>query len=291
MYDICCIGHITSDKVVNPGAVMHMPGGTAYYFSCAISGLDVSYLLITALAPAEMPYVDDLRDKGIKVNVQPSANTVYFENIYAQNQDERTQNVWAKADAFTMAQIQQENARIFHLGPLLADDISVELIKNIAAKGRISLDVQGYLRKVENNKVQPADWPDKKEALQYVDILKADVAELLALTGQRQVSDGAMLAADWGVKEVVVTNGSQGSLIYSGGIFYTIPAYRPQIIVDATGCGDTYMAGYLYKRSKGAGIQQAGEFAAAMAGLKTASPGPFTGIEEDVQQFLADSDP
>ena len=39
----------------------------------------------------------------------------------------------------------------------------------------------------------------------------------------------------------------------------------------ATGCGDTYMAGYLYQRLKGAGIQDAGEFAAAMATLKLGS--------------------
>ena len=199
MYDICCIGHITSDKVVTTNSVMHMAGGTAWYFSCALSRLDVGYLLVTVLAPAEMHYVIDLRNKGIEVNVQPSAHTVFFENIYAQNQDERTQNVWAKADPFTIAQTVPVSARIFHLGPLLADDISTELIKTLAAKGRVSLDVQGYLRKLENHKVYPTNWPDKKEALQYADILKADVAELQALTGRKEVSEGAKLAAGWGV--------------------------------------------------------------------------------------------
>jgi sugar/nucleoside kinase (ribokinase family) len=169
---------------------------------------------------------------------------------------------------------------------LLADDISTGLIKTLAAKGRVSLDVQGYLRKLKNHKVYPTDWPDKIEALQYVDILKADIAELQALTGKKEVSEGAKIVAGWGVKEVVITNGSQGSLIYSDGVFYTIPAYCPPIIVDATGCGDTYMAGYLYMRIKGAGIQQSGEFAAAMAGLKTATSGAFVGTEEEVIGFL-----
>ncbi|HEY8782619.1 MAG TPA: PfkB family carbohydrate kinase [Mucilaginibacter sp.] len=287
MYDICCIGHITSDKVVTTNSVTHMAGGTAWYFSNALSKLDVSYLLVTVLGASEMHYVTALRDRGIEVNVQPSAHTVYFENIYAQNQDERSQNVLAKADPFTISQIQSVKSRIFHLGPLLADDISTELIKTLAAKGRVSLDVQGYLRKVENCKVYATDWPDKIEALRFIDILKADEAELQALTGQKEPSEGAKMVAGWGVKEVVVTNGSQGSVIYSDGVFYTIPAYSPQRIVDATGCGDTYMAGYLYRRIKGANIQQAGEFAAAMAGLKTASSGPFIGTDKDVMQFLA----
>jgi len=47
------------------------------------------------------------------------------------------------------------------------------------------------------------------------------------------------------------------------------------------------MAGYLYQRiKKDAPIQQAGEFAAAMAGLKTMSPGPFVGTEDEVIRFL-----
>jgi sugar/nucleoside kinase (ribokinase family) len=286
MLDLCCIGHITSDKVVTTKTTMHMAGGTAFYFSYAVSKLDVNYLLVTALAPAEMQYVADLRDKGIEVKVQPSAHTVYFENIYAEDQDQRTQNVLEKADPFEIEPLQTVDAKIFHLGPLLADDISTALIKNLAAKGRVSLDVQGYLRKVVNKKVHAVDWPGKKEALQYVHTVKADVAELQALTGLIDTEQGAKLLADWGVKEVVITNGSGGSIIYSEDESFTIPAWRPRIVVDATGCGDTYMAGYLYRRVKGDTIQHAGEFAAAMASLKMEHPGPFTGTEEDVIQFL-----
>jgi sugar/nucleoside kinase (ribokinase family) len=286
MYDICCVGHITSDKVVNTQSVLYMPGGTAFYFSCALSKLNVKYLLVTALAETEIHYVTDLQEKGIDIKVQPSAHTVYFENIYAENQDERTQNVLQTADPFSIQPIESVDAKVFHLGPLLANDFSAEFVKSLVGKGLISLDVQGYLRKVENKKVYATDWGVKKEILPHVDILKADVAELRALTGHDDVYAGAKILADWGVKEIVITNGSQGSMIYNDGIFYTIPAYSPKIVVDATGCGDTYMAGYLYKRVKGISIKESGEFAAAMSGLKTAMTGPFMGTEEDVQSFL-----
>jgi len=289
MFDICCIGHITADKVVTPQSVKYMPGGTAYYFSCAVAKLDISYILATALAPAEVHYVQELRNLGINVQVKPSAYTLYFENIYGSDPDERTQNVLQKADAFHIDQLRQIDAKIFHLGPLLADNISIDIIKALATKSTVSLDVQGYLRKVVNNKVYAANWPDKQEALQYIRTLKADEAELKALTNCNDVYDGARSLADNGVKEVVITNGSKGSFIYSAGVFYTIPAYRPKIVIDATGCGDTYMAGYLYKRLKGAGIQQSGEFAAAMASLKMEVAGPFTGIEEDITRFLVDN--
>src|SRR6202000_2853568 len=282
MYDICCVGHITSDKVVTTKTVRHMAGGTAFYFFYAVCNLDVNYLLVTALAESDIKYVTHLREKGIEVKVQPSAHTVYFENIYAEDQDHRTQNVLAKADPFAIESILNVDARIFHLGPLLADDISTELIKTLSGKGRVSLDAQGYLRMVKNKKVYPVDWPEKKEALQYVHILKADEAEMEVLTGHKEVIKGAKLLADWGVKEVVITNGGMGSTIYYDAHFYNIPAYKPQTIEDATGCGDTYMAGYLYQRVKGKGIQESGQFAAVMASLKMESPGPFTGTEEDV---------
>src|SRR5882757_4557714 len=246
MYDICCVGHITSDKVVTTRSVVHMAGGTSIYFSNAIGNMDLSYILVTALGQAEMGIVSDLRAKGIEVEALPSAHTVYFENIYTENQDYRTQRVLQKADPFTVEQLLDIDARIFHLGPLLADDIPLELIKSLSERGIVSLDVQGYLRKVLDKEVVAIDWDVKKEALRYVDILKASRSEMEVLTGHTDVRKGAKMLAEWGVKDVVITLGSMGSVIYKNGIFYDIPAFSPEgSIVDTTGCGDTYMAGYL----------------------------------------------
>jgi sugar/nucleoside kinase (ribokinase family) len=154
----------------------------------------------------------------------------------------------------------------------------------------VSLDVQGYLREVRNKNVHAIDWPAKKEALQYVHVLKANESEMMVLTGETDVRKGARILFEWGVKEVVITLGSQGSVIYNGRNFYIIPAYSPiTSVVDATGCGDTYMAGYLYCRAKGKSLQESGEFAAAMATLKIESSGPFTGTEDDVMALLANN--
>ena len=286
MYDICCIGHLTLDKVVTPNSSLNMAGGTSFYFSNAIRNMDVSYVLITSLAEKEMDFVADLRYKGIEVNVSISSNTVYFENIYSHNLDHRIQKVLQKGDAFSFEHVKNIDASIFHLGPLLADDIPLDLIKALAKKGKISLDVQGYLRNIQNQDVYAIDWEDKKEALPYVNILKANEAEMEMLTGFKDIRKGAKALSDWGVKEVVITLGSKGSVIYADTVFYDIPAYVPAAEIDTTGCGDTYMAGYLYQRIKNATIQEAGEFGAAMASLKIEAPGPFTGTEADVLILL-----
>ncbi|MCE7071203.1 MULTISPECIES: PfkB family carbohydrate kinase [Dyadobacter] len=286
MYDICTIGHITLDKVVTAQSVKFMPGGTSFYFSKALRQFDVDYMLVTALAEKENHILSALRDENIQIFSQPSEFTVYFENIYSANQDHREQNVLHKAAPFTTTQMPDIEARIFHLGPLLSDDITVDLLKSLAAKGTVSLDIQGYLRYVKDQKVLYKDWADKKEALPHVSILKANEFEMEVVTGTSDVRKGAAYLADLGVKEVIITLGSKGSLIYVDNDFFRIPAYKPTAIVDATGCGDTYMAGYLSKRIQGAGVQEAGEFGAAMATLKIQSSGPFSGNAAMVEEVL-----
>jgi len=286
-HDICCVGHITLDKVVTPKNTVHMPGGTAFYFSHAIRHFnDIDYSLVTSLAESEMAVVEDLRSKNVDVTVIPSKYSVYFENIYGENQDNRTQRVLAKADPFSVSGFTDVNARYFLLGALLADDFPVELVEYLSKKGLIAIDSQGYLREVREQNVYPIDWKDKLKTLKYVHILKVNELEMEVLTGMNDIRQAAQQLYDWGVKEVLVTLGSLGSVIYDGKEFYKIPAYKPGEVIDATGCGDTYVTGYLYKRAKGESIEDAGKFAAAMATIKIQGSGPFNGTKEDVEKVI-----
>lgn len=286
MYDICGVGHITLDKVVTPRSVNFMPGGTSFYFSNAIRQMPLRYLLVTALGETEMPRVSALRELGIEVSAYTSKYSVYFENIYGDNPDHRTQRVLRKADPFSYDQVAGIDAAIFHLGPLLADDMSAGFIQQLGARSKISLDVQGMLRTVDNKNVKLIDWKNKRETLQHISFLKANDQEMEVITGCSEVREGAMMLAAWGVEEVVITLGSRGSVIYTEGQFYDIPVFIPRHLKDTTGCGDTYMAGYLSQRSLGKSPAEAGEFASAMAALKIESHGPFTGTEKDVNKFI-----
>ena len=249
-HQLCCIGHITLDKVVTPQSTVYMPGGTAFYCSHAIRHFnDIDYALVTAVGATEMKVVDQLRGIGISVTALPSQHSVYFENIYGENPDDRTQRVLAKADPFTASQLQEIEAEIYHLGSLLADDFSLEVIKELSRKGLIAVDSQGYLREVRDTHVYPVDWTDKREALQYIHFLKVNEHEMEVLTGLSDPHEAARKLHEWGVKEV---------------------------------CGDTYTIGYLYQRVSGASIEEAGRFAAAMSTLKIEKSGPFCGNKEDV---------
>lgn len=285
--DICCIGHITLDKIITPKLETYMPGGTAFYFAHALAGFDHSgFRLITSVGESEMNAVDDIRRLGIDVEVIPSRRSVYFENKYGENLNDRTQRVLAKADPFTVDKLADAKAHIFHLGTLLADDFPLETIRDLARRGTVSVDAQGYLREVRGESVYAIDWEDKLEALKYIDILKANEREMETLTGLSDPYKAAEKLAGWGCREVLLTLGDHGSLVYADGQFYPIPAFEVDNVVDATGCGDTYMAGYLYMRSRGASYKEAGRFAAAMCSLKLAHTGPFTGTESDVRTLI-----
>lgn len=286
MFDICCIGHITSDRIVTPGSEVHMPGGTAYYFSHAVRNMGLRYLLVTALADADKPYVHSLEQLGIEVVSLPSRHTVCFENIYSQNQDHRIQKVSRQADPFMPEYFSEVHASVFHLGTLLADDMPPQLITALASRAEVSLDVQGMLRTVVNGRVEPVDWAGKTQLLPFISYLKANEEEAEVLTGSTDPYKSARLLAKEGVREVILTLGSKGSLVYSNGVFHTIPAYPPASVVDATGCGDTYMAGYLAQRKRGAGIPDAGRFAAAMATIKIQSSGPFSAPVAEAEKWV-----
>lgn len=287
MVDICCIGHITKDRIVTPKNEVIMPGGTTYYFSHGISHLinsskhNVKYKLIASLAEKDLKAVEDIRNLGIEVEVVNSKETVFFENIYGNNQNNRKQRVNALADPFTVEDVKEVQAKYICLGSLLPDDFPLEVVKYLSNKGAVVMDAQGYLRNVKDGKVFPCDWNNKFEFFKYIDILKVNEYEVEVLTGKKDLHQAASQLAEWGIKEVLLTLGSFGSIVLVDGVFYDIDAYEPISVVDATGCGDTYVMGYVYKRVQGADPLEAAKFATAVSTCKLENHGPFQSTEID----------
>ena len=290
MNSICCIGHITRDRIITqcPSMTTHCAGGTAYYVAWAFASLprDVDFEVVTSVSREVMPEVEKLRQAGIPVKAYESQTNVFFENAYGVNMDNRTQRVLAKSEPFTIEQLKDVEAKVFHLGTLLADDFAPEVVENLATKGDISIDVQGYMRYVEGEQVLPTTWGNKLRLLKHTAILKVNEFEYQSLTGLSDPHAAAEQIHDWGVREVIITLGGGGSLIYAEGRFYETPAYPPRQTVDATGCGDTYSAGYLYGRAKGMDYAESGRFAAAMCTLKLEHTGPFNKTVDDIWNII-----
>lgn len=306
--NIILIGHITHDHIITPELDLHIPGGTAWYAGWALQHLlttlpqgfaSVPYHLITSVSEADRSSIELMSKAGIRVHNILSPTTVYFENSYGQNMNNRQQRVLARAQAFTWENLcpivdaimaQDDSRPIFLLGSLLADDFPLEVIRQLHTLGQVVVDVQGYLREVVGEEVHAVDWSDKREALPYVDILKTNEYEMEVLTGYDEPLKAAQQLCRWGAREVLLTFGNLGSIICSADADQitttSIPAYPAHPLIDATGCGDTYTSAYILRRAQGASTFDAGCFAAATATIKLQRSGPFAGSFADVQRVI-----
>lgn len=75
------------------------------------------------------------------------------------------------------------------------------------------------------------------------------------------------------VKGLIVTKGSQGSVIYSDSQQIEIPSVKVDELIDPTGCGDAYRAGLLYGISNEMDWQSTGQLGSLMGALKITQRG------------------
>jgi len=98
----------------------------------------------------------------------------------------------------------------------------------------------------------------------HVDILFANEHEAASLCDSS--SEAAMVTLCDQVDEAVITRGADGAFVGHAGNRHDFPA-RPQgPVVDSTGAGDLFAAGYLYGRTNGYDARQSGIIASLAAG-------------------------
>ncbi|RMD88349.1 MAG: adenosine kinase [Alphaproteobacteria bacterium] len=98
----------------------------------------------------------------------------------------------------------------------------------------------------------------------HVDILFANEAELLSLFETDDFT-AAIAALHGRVKIAAITRSEQGSVILHDGAAHEIAAEPVARVVDATGAGDLYSAGFLYGYTQGLDLPMAGRIASICA--------------------------
>lgn len=78
------------------------------------------------------------------------------------------------------------------------------------------------------------------------------------------------------VPVVIVTHGSKGSTVHTRDGRIRIPRVRPSRIVDVTGAGDAYRAGFYSGLSKGLDLRRCGVLGSAVASFAVEAKGPQT---------------
>lgn len=102
--------------------------------------------------------------------------------------------------------------------------------------------------------------------LPHLDHLLPNEEQVLGLTGATELVDGLRALQELGVRAVVATRGADGAVGVDGDPHFTTAAY-PVAVVDTTGCGDAFSAGYLCGLALGQGPPEASKLGCAVAAL------------------------
>jgi sugar/nucleoside kinase (ribokinase family) len=199
---------------------------------------------------------------GLPVLWRGGSSTAAFSFRY--EGDRRVMVVDALGDPWTTSDLHGlERADWVHVGALARSDFPAKTLAALARDRRLSFDGQGLVRPDRTGPlVLDADYDP--EVLRFVSILKLAVEEARALIGEPD--EDALRSL--GVPEVVVTQGSQGSLVLADGKLEPVPARPVGGEIDPTGAGDAFAAAYLVSRSTGHAPTAAARRATALvAGL------------------------
>ena len=228
--DYLVVGHITQD-VVPDG---YVPGGTASYSSLTAHAFGLRVGILTSFAQDAI--LPDLKDIQIVSTI--SENSTVFENKY--EKDGRHQRILSRADILHPNQIPQtwSSPKIVHLGPI-ADEVDFSFLKAFP-NSFVGVTPQGWYRTWDKEgKVGFTNCIEAKHYLQYANAVVLSIEDL-------QFDEGLIADLVYGIKVLVITEGSCGARVYWNGDVRTFRAPEKEE-VDATGAGDIFATSFFVR--------------------------------------------
>ena len=268
--DLIIIGDKESSKV----------GGASYFQSFVYEEFNDDYLAIVNASNADL--INSFPDKS-KVKLILKDETHHFINEYPdkddldmRNQSTNFANIPILTDElkniFEECEIDNDDIDAFVLTPLNSNDFPIETLEFLKSFDvPIFISLQGFLRfKGEDNSMILKLSNDLGIVFDISDTIFMDESEFDIIKSEKFEDSN-----------LVITNGSKGSkIIEVDGTSIKINAVKCDNIVDATGCGDTYMAAYISAILNNKTLIESGDFASLIASKKLENYGPYKKLEK-----------
>jgi sugar/nucleoside kinase (ribokinase family) len=238
------VGNLARDRI---DGGPQRPGGCPFFAALALRLLDVEGQILTRCADADLPlFRPAVEALAMPVTLLPGAQTSAFDHAY--EGELRTTTVTGIGDPWTDDDASHLDAGVewVHVAPLLRSDFPAEALAALADGRRLSLDAQGLVRVPQLGPLAQ-DAAYDPAVLASVSVLKLSEEEARIVAGG---DFDAATAARLGVPEILVTLGSRGETVYTGGLATHLPT-SPVTDVETTGAGDAFMVGYIAARSDG----------------------------------------
>ena len=239
MRGMAVIGNLSRD-VVDGGRPR--VGGAPYHAARALRLLGGRTRVLARCAEADRrALLPPLVALGVPVLWRGAPTTAGFALDYAG--DERTLELESASAPWTAEDVAAVGrAEWVQVGALTRDDFPVEVLAALARNRRLALDGQALVRPSRVGPVE-LDADFDQSVLRHVRVLKLAQDEVAALGGEDVV-------AGLGVPELLLTFGSHGAQLVSGGRRERI-AVRRVDTANPTGAGDAFLAGYVWARAAG----------------------------------------
>jgi sugar/nucleoside kinase (ribokinase family) len=220
-------------------------GGGAFHCARALRALQAPAVIVTKCAEQDRPaLVPRLAALGLPVEWRPAERTAAFSMRYDGDRRLMTLEtlgpVWTPDDVREWVNRALGRAEWVHVSGLARSDFPAETLAELARGRRVSLEGQALVRRAATGPLT-LDAEFDPAVLEHVSVLKLAEEELRALGREPQ---------ELGVREVLVTHGSRGAVVWAGGKLEEVPA-QPVRDVDQTGAGDAFVAAYLVSRYAG----------------------------------------
>ena len=269
------IGPLCEDLIIIGDEESSKVGGASYFQSFVYEEFYDDYLAIVNASNPDL--IDAFPDRS-KVRLLLKDDTHHFINEYPNKDDldiRRQSTNFAdipilKDDLKAIFEGDDMDVDAFVLNPLNSNDFPQETIEYLSGFNvPVFISLQGFLRfKGEGNSLVLGYDEKLDSVISFSDVLFMDEDEFTVISG-----------SDFHDFELVITNGSKGSRI----LFNSegkeeeicIDAVKCEVIIDSTGCGDTYMASYISHRLKGKSIRESADFASLISSLKLKTSGPY----------------
>ncbi len=285
-FEVVTVGNYTKDTIVTAAGTLHADGGGVTYAAHAAHTLGRKVAAITRLAKEDFHVVRSLEEAGITVFATATPSSTLMRLEYPiDNLDERILSVADTAGSFTPDEVGAVDAKAFVISPSIRGEMPIETIQELRAKDTmISVDAQGFIRiRRPDNRLEHIAWPEQKEVLALVDILKADVVEAEALTGEADMKLAAKALAAQGPREIVITHRDGIVVLADGRIFEA--EFHAQSMLGRSGRGDTCVGSYVAARLEHP-PEEAICWSAATTSLKIETPGPIRRSYEDIVDLI-----
>lgn len=286
-YDITFIGHMCYDEITPFGGMPHIAPGSAVLCGAMVAArVGKKVAAVVKMAKQDEHILQPMQDAGVDTYLIPSDETTYSRVIHeSENVDERRLILAKSAGLIAISDVPSLETRCAHLAGISDTEFDMDLIKGLKERGYgLSTDMQSFVRHVTPSRViEYSDVANKKEIAAVMDKAKLDIVEARILTGTDDLERAAQIVESWGCPEIMITH-SEGVLARANGKTY-YENFSNSNVSGRTGRGDTTFAAYLSQRLNHE-VPESLKFAAALVSIKMETPGPFSGILEDVYKRI-----